>query len=35
MRCRNRLDWVAKLALVREFQAAQNLAPDDPVAAKP
>ena len=30
MRCRNRLDWVAKLALVREFQAAQNLAPDDP-----
>ncbi len=30
MRCRNRLDWVAKLALVREFQAAQNIAPDDP-----
>ncbi|MBI3414219.1 MAG: proteasome accessory factor PafA2 family protein [Verrucomicrobia bacterium] len=30
MRCRNRLDWVAKLALVREFQAAQNLADDDP-----
>ena len=30
MRCRNRLDWVAKLALIQEFQAAQNLAPDDP-----
>jgi proteasome accessory factor A len=30
MRCRNRLDWVAKLALVREFQQAQNIAPDDP-----
>ena len=30
MRCRNRLDWVAKLALVREFQAAQNIAPEDP-----
>jgi len=30
MRCRNRLDWVAKYALVREFQAAQNLAADDP-----
>jgi proteasome accessory factor A len=30
MRCRNRLDWVAKLALVREFQAAQNIGPDDP-----
>jgi proteasome accessory factor PafA2 len=30
MRCRNRVDWVAKLALVREFQATQNLAPDDP-----
>jgi proteasome accessory factor A len=30
MRCRNRLDWVAKLALIREFQAAQNLQPDDP-----
>jgi len=30
MRCRNRLDWVAKLALIREFQAAQNIAPDDP-----
>jgi len=30
LRCRNRLDWVAKLAMVREFQASQNLAPDDP-----
>ena len=30
MRCRNRLDWVAKLALVSEFQASQNLSPDDP-----
>jgi proteasome accessory factor A len=30
MRCRNRLDWVAKMALVREFQAAQDIAPDDP-----
>ncbi len=30
MLCRNRLDWVAKLALVREFQAAQNLGPADP-----
>jgi proteasome accessory factor A len=30
LRCRDRLDWVAKLAMVREFQAAQNLAEDDP-----
>ena len=30
MRCRNRLDWVAKLALVREFQEKQNLRDDDP-----
>ncbi len=30
MRCRNRLDWVAKLGLLREFQAAQNLADDNP-----
>ena len=30
MRCRNRLDWVAKLGLVREFQKAQNLSNDDP-----
>lgn len=30
MRCRDRLDWVAKLALIREFQAAQRVADDDP-----
>jgi proteasome accessory factor A len=30
MRCRDRLDWVAKLALIREFQAAQDVADDDP-----
>ena len=30
MRCRNRLDWVAKLALLNEFQASQNIAADDP-----
>lgn len=30
MRCRDRLDWVAKLALVREFQEAQKLGADDP-----
>jgi proteasome accessory factor A len=30
MRCRNRLDWVAKLALVREFQKNQQLPDDDP-----
>ncbi len=30
MRCRDRLDWVAKLALVRQFQSSQNLAPTDP-----
>ena len=30
MRCRNRLDWVAKYALVRDFQAAQNLPDDSP-----
>lgn len=28
--CRDRLDWVAKLELLREFQSAQNLAEDDP-----
>ncbi len=28
--CRDRLDWVAKLALLREFQAAENIANDDP-----
>ncbi len=30
MRCRDRLDWVAKFALLREFQAAENVADDDP-----
>ncbi|HKS35889.1 MAG TPA: proteasome accessory factor PafA2 family protein [Verrucomicrobiae bacterium] len=30
MRCRNRLDWVAKLGLVREFQRAQKVSDDDP-----
>ncbi len=30
MLCRNRLDWVAKLAMIREFQQAQNIADDDP-----
>jgi Pup amidohydrolase len=30
MRCRDRLDWVAKLALIREFQASQNLGASDP-----
>jgi proteasome accessory factor A len=30
MRCRDRLDWVAKLAMIREFQAAQNLDDSDP-----
>ena len=30
MRCRDRLDWVAKLGLIRDFQAAQNLAEEDP-----
>jgi proteasome accessory factor A len=29
-RCRDRLDWVAKLALVREFQSAQGLSDQDP-----
>jgi proteasome accessory factor A len=29
-RCRDRLDWVAKLGLVRDFQKAQNLSDDDP-----
>jgi proteasome accessory factor PafA2 len=29
-RCRDRLDWVAKHCLVREFQAAQGIADDDP-----
>lgn len=30
LRCRDRLDWAAKLALIREFQAAQDIANDDP-----
>ena len=30
MRCRDRLDWVAKYALIREFQEAQNISDDDP-----
>jgi proteasome accessory factor A len=30
LRCRDRLDWVAKLALIREFQDAQRIADDDP-----
>ncbi|MFA6545955.1 MAG: proteasome accessory factor PafA2 family protein [Limisphaerales bacterium] len=28
--CRDRLDWVAKLALIREFQTAQSIEDDDP-----
>jgi proteasome accessory factor A len=30
MRCRNRLDWVAKLGLIQEFQASQNVGANDP-----
>jgi len=30
MRCRDRLDWVAKLGLIADFRAAQNIAEDDP-----
>jgi proteasome accessory factor A len=30
MRCRNRLDWAAKLGLIREFQASQNVGANDP-----
>jgi proteasome accessory factor A len=30
MRCRDRLDWVAKLALIQEFREAQNIEADDP-----
>jgi proteasome accessory factor A len=30
MRCRDRLDWVAKLALIRQFQAAQHIGDTDP-----
>ena len=29
-RCRDRLDWVAKLGMVRDFQRAQSIADDDP-----
>lgn len=29
-RCRDRLDWVAKLMLIREFQETQGIAADDP-----
>jgi Pup amidohydrolase len=29
-RCRDRLDWVAKLTLIRHFQETQQLAEDDP-----
>ncbi|HEV8543624.1 MAG TPA: proteasome accessory factor PafA2 family protein [Verrucomicrobiae bacterium] len=30
MRCRNRLDWVAKFAMIREFQEAQDISDQDP-----
>ncbi len=30
MRCRDRLDWVAKLNLIADFRASQNIAEDDP-----
>jgi proteasome accessory factor A len=30
MRCRDRLDWAAKLALIREFQSAHNVGANDP-----
>jgi proteasome accessory factor A len=30
MRCRDRLDWAAKLGLIREFQASQNVGANDP-----
>lgn len=30
MSCRDRLDWVAKLGLIRDFQAANHIADDDP-----
>jgi proteasome accessory factor A len=30
MRCRDRLDWVAKLGMIRDFQAAHGLADSDP-----
>jgi proteasome accessory factor PafA2 len=30
LNCRDRLDWVAKLCLIADFRAAQNIAEDDP-----
>jgi Pup amidohydrolase len=30
MACRNRLDWVAKLSLMRDFQSTHNISDDDP-----
>lgn len=30
MACHDRLDWVAKLKMVREFQEAQSISDDDP-----
>lgn len=30
MLCRDRLDWVAKLAMIREFQESQNISDEDP-----
>ena len=30
MTCRDRLDWVAKMALIREFQSSQGVENDDP-----
>jgi proteasome accessory factor PafA2 len=30
MRCRDRLDWVAKLALIQEFREGQNISASDP-----
>lgn len=30
LRCRDRLDWVAKWALIREFQEAESVPDDDP-----
>jgi Pup amidohydrolase len=30
MLCRNRLDWVAKLGMIRDFQQAQQITDDNP-----
>ncbi|MGV3774209.1 MAG: proteasome accessory factor PafA2 family protein [Verrucomicrobiales bacterium] len=30
MRCKDRLDWVAKLDLIRHFQESHNIGPEDP-----